>query len=279
MNVIDSNTFEHDVVRKPLRTFRHHARAFGALLLAAGFLAACGEPKELKYQGWVEADLVFVSPDENGRIETLNVREGDRVEPGAPLFGLDADLQKADVMQIEATVTNARQALERAKTLLSTSAGTQKNFEDAEAAMRSAQARLNSAQTRLARRRVASPVGGIVQQVYFRPGEVVMTERPIVSLLPPGNIKVRFYVPEALLPRVAIGNSIRVSCDGCASEISAKITFIAQSAEFTPPVIYSQEERAKFVFLVEARPDKPENLRVGQPVSVAPEAARPEAAR
>ncbi len=246
-----------------------HRVALGMLLLAAGLLAACGREEARRYQGWVEADLIFVSPDENGRIETLGVREGDRIEAGAPLFSLDADLQKADVMQNEATVTNARQALERARTLLSTSAGTQKTVEDAEAAMRSAQARLNSAQTRLARRRLASPVGGVVQQIYFRPGEMVIAGRPIVSLLPPGNIKLRFYVPEATLPKIAIGDPVRVSCDGCASEISARITFIARSAEFTPPVIYSREERAKLVFLVEARPDKPENLRVGQPISVA----------
>ena len=247
--------------------------AFGMLLFAF-LLAGCNEQEERKYQGWVEADLIFVSPDENGRIETLNVREGDRIETGSPLFGLDADLQKADVMQNEATVTNAKQALDRAKALLATSAGMQKNFEDAEAAMRSAQARLNSSQTRLARRRVPSPVSGVVQQVYFRPGEVVMAGRPIVSLLPPGNIKLRFYVPQAMLPKIAIGDQVRVSCDGCASEISARITFIAQSAEFTPPVIYSQDERAKFVFLVEARPEKPDNLRVGQPISIVPEVQR-----
>ena len=247
--------------------------AFGMLLFAL-LLAGCNEQEERKYQGWAEADLIFVSPDENGRIETLNVREGDRIEAGSPLFGLDADLQKADVMQNEATVTNAKQALDRAKALLATSAGTQKNFEDAEAAMRSAQARLNSSQTRLARRRVPSPVSGVVQQVYFRPGEIVTAGRPIVSLLPPGNIKLRFYVPQAMLPKIAIGDPVRVSCDGCASEISARITFIAQSAEFTPPVIYSQDERAKFVFLVEARPEKPDNLRVGQPISIVPEVQR-----
>src|SRR6266508_4470587 len=121
------------------------------VIAAMLLLAACGSRNNHALQGWVEADLVFVSPDENGRIETLEVREGDRVESGALLFRLDSDLQRAEVAQIQATVTNARQALDRAQTLLKTSAGTQKAFEDAEMALRTAEARLNSAQTRLAR--------------------------------------------------------------------------------------------------------------------------------
>ena len=46
-----------------------------------------------RLQGWVEADFVFVGPDEAGRVETLAVREGDTVAAGAPLFAVDADLQ------------------------------------------------------------------------------------------------------------------------------------------------------------------------------------------
>src|SRR5262249_29469444 len=113
---------------------------------------------EQVFQGWVEAELIFVSPDEIGRIETLSVREGDRVELKAPLFTLDDDLQRADVNQVQAQVTNARQALDRAQQLVKTAAGTQRAVDDAEMAMRTAEARLNSSQTRLTRRRVFSPV-------------------------------------------------------------------------------------------------------------------------
>jgi HlyD family secretion protein len=237
--------------------------------LAAVFaLAACTEESPQAFQGWVEADLIFVSPDESGRVETLAVREGDHVEKDAPLFAVDADLQQADVMQNKAALTNAKQDLERAKALLSTNAGKQKNVEDAEAALRTAQARLNAAQTRLARRKVPSPVSGIVQQIYFRPGEMVAAGRPVVSLLPPANIKIRFYVPEYRLPDIKLGDSVRVTCDNCPAGITARVSFIAQQAEFTPPVIYSREERAKLVFLVEARTDKSDSLRVGQPVSI-----------
>lgn len=243
-------------------------RPFAWLALAVA-LAACGEVNDSTYQGWIEADLVFVSPYEAGRVETLSMREGDTVAAGAPLFALDEELQQAELRQDQATLTNAQHAYERAKLLLKTSAGTQKAFEDAEAALRSAEAKLNSSQTRLARRRVASPAAGTVQQVYFRQGEIVPAGRPIVALLPPENLKVRFFVPEAVLPKIALGDTVSVSCDGCPANLTARVSFIARTAEFTPPVIYSLEERSKLVFLVEARPERPEALRVGQPVSVA----------
>jgi HlyD family secretion protein len=239
--------------------------AVGALMTSA-WRYVPGDPI---IHGWIEADLIFVGPDETGRVETLSVSEGMPVQAGAPLFTVDAELQKADLAVAEASVTNARQSFERAQTLLKSSAGTQKNYEDTQMMLRSAEARLASARTRLARRSIASPVSGAVQQIYFRPGEVVPAGRPVVSLLPPGNIKVRFFVPEAVLPRIALGETVAISCDGCAANIPARISFISRTSEFTPPVIYSQEERSKLVFLVEARTERPENLRVGQPVSVA----------
>ena len=238
---------------------------FGAALLA---LAACAKSEHPGYQGWVEADLIFVSPDEYGRVETLSVREGDIVEKGAPLFTIDPDIQQADVEMARAAVTNATQAYERAQALLKTLAGTPKTVEDAEAALRTAQARFSSAQTRLSRRKAASPVSGSIQQIYYRPGELVPAGRPVVSLLPPGNIKLRFFVPETVLPKIALGDAVTIHCDGCKAAVPAKVTFISRTSEFTPPVIYSLDERSKLVYLVEARTDAPGDLRVGQPVDV-----------
>jgi HlyD family secretion protein len=252
-----------------MRAMRIHSRtlAFAALAVLAPLLAGCND-KPPSYQGWIEANLIFVGADENGRIEALAVKEGDRIEKGAPLFTLDTDLFKADLNMAMATLANAQQTFDRAQSLVRTGAGTQKDFDAAQAALRQAQAQVNTAQTRLARRSIASPVSGTVEQVYYRPGEVVTAAKPIVALLPPGNIKVRFFVPETELARIAYGVEVRVHCDACAGDITAKVSFIAKSAEFTPPVIYSQEERAKLVYLIEALPHDPDNLRVGQPVDV-----------
>lgn len=241
---------------------------FALSALLAATLAACNDAP-VTYQGWIEANLIFVGPDEAGRVENLSVREGDKVEAKTPLFTVDDALQRADVNMFEAQLENAQQAYDRAKNLLRTQAGTQKNFDDAEAALRTAKARLVTAKTHLDRRVLVSPVAGTVQQIYFRSGEMVSAGKPVLAILPPGNLKIRFFVPQETLPRIAYGDTVRVRCDGCAADITAKVSFIARSAEFTPPVIYSLQERDKLVFLIEALPDKPEALRVGQPVDVA----------
>lgn len=236
-----------------------------ALMLA---LAGCNERRDPGYQGWVEADMIFVSPDESGRITKLNIREGDEVKAGAPLYAVDDDLQQADLNQNNATLANAKQTFDRAQSLSKTGSGTQANLDAAVSALRVAEARVNTSQTRLMRRNAFAPISGTIQQIYFREGEMVPAQRPVLSILPPGNMKIRFYVPETDLAKLAVGDEVRVACDNCAADLTAKIYYIATTAEYTPPVIYSLDERNKLVYLVQARPNKPASVRVGQPVSV-----------
>lgn len=242
------------------------------LLLTLTTLAGClGTADETpQYQGWIEGHFVFVGPDETGRIETLAVREGNTVKKGSALFTLDSELQRDAVAEAKAALGNAQVAYERAKDLLTKKVGSAKTFDDAEAALRAAQAHLNTAVTRLTRRQVSSPVAGVVQEVYFRVGEMVQAARPIVSILPPGDIRARFFVPQAVVPKLRIGGTVLIKCDGCEKDLRATISFISDKAEFTPPVIYSPKERARLVFRIEARPTEPTKVRVGQPVSIIP---------
>jgi len=248
-------------------------------LAFAGVLAGCDDKRDLGYQGWVEADMIFVSPDETGRVTKLSVREGDAVKNGDQLYAVDDDLQQADLNQNNATLANAQQTYDRAFSLSKTGAGTQATLDSAVSALRVAEARVNTSKTRLARRSGFAPVAGTVQQIYFREGEMVPAQRPVLSIMPPGNMKVRFYVPEPDLPKLAIGDEVRVTCDNCSPDLTAKIYFIATSAEYTPPVIYSLDERNKLVYLIQARPARPDSLRVGQPVSVYLNARTPVAAK
>lgn len=242
-------------------------RSLMAFALTA-VLAGCNEPRNPGYQGWVEADMIFVSPDESGRVTRLNVREGDEVKSGEQLYSVDDDLQQANLNQTRATLANAQQSYDRAFSLSKTGSGTQANLDAAVSALRVAEAQVVTSETRLARRIGYAPVSGTVQQIYFRVGETVPAQRPVLSIMPPGNMKVRFYVPETDLPKLAIGDEVRVTCDNCSADLTAKIYFLSTSAEYTPPVIYSLDERNKLVYLVQARPSRPDALRVGQPVSV-----------
>ena len=135
-----------------------------------------------------------------------------------------------------------------------------------------AKAALDMTDWRLSQRRVTSPIAARVADVLARPGETMAAGAPVVSLLPPGNIFVRFFVPEADLARMHRGDSVRLTCDGCRADINAVISFVSPQAEYTPPVIYSEESRAKLVYSIEARPppDQAVLFNPGQPVTVLP---------
>jgi HlyD family secretion protein len=140
----------------------------------------------------------------------------------------------------------------------------------AEADARAAREALAQADWRLGQRAIASPVSGRVNDTYYVIGDWVPAGLPVTSLLPPGNVKIRFYVPEPVVGRIKPGQSVGFSCDGCGAPMTATIAFISDRAEFTPPVLYSRENRAKLVFLVEAKPppDVAARLNPGQPVDV-----------
>lgn len=140
----------------------------------------------------------------------------------------------------------------------------------AEAESRAAREALAQADWRLRQKTVAATVGGTVTDTLFTRGEFVPAGAPVVTLLPSGNVKLRFFVPESQLGTVQVGQKVSFSCSGCAANLTATVAFVAPQAEFTPPVIYSKDSRAKLVFLVEARPaaEQAAKLHPGQPVDV-----------
>ncbi|MFI4930225.1 MAG: HlyD family secretion protein [Burkholderiales bacterium] len=123
---------------------------------------------------------------------------------------------------------------------------------------------------RLDQKRVFATQGGLVVDTLYREGEWVAAGSPVVRLLPPQNLKVRFFVPQAVAGALKPGRSVSLHCDGCDADVAATVSYIASEPEYTPPVIYSNETRAKLVFMVEARPasDGAQRLRPGQPAAV-----------
>jgi len=148
----------------------------------------------------------------------------------------------------------------------------------ADAAAQAAQAALAQVRWREAQKEQTAPTAAAVSDTFFSVGEWVPAGQPVVALLPPGNVRARFFVPERELGAIAVGQAVTIHCDGCGAAIAGRIDRIATQPEFTPPVIYSNEQRARLVFMVEALPaaaDDARRLRAGQPVDVRRAVASP----
>jgi len=169
------------------------------------------------------------------------------------------DRDAAQLENAQAQLATARLSLGRDAELAAARA-------DAEAA----RAALDQARTKLAQKALAAPAAARVQDTYFSVGEWVPPATPVVSLLPLGNVKLRFFVPETVVATIRPGQRMQAACDGCAGPIYANVIYVSSQAEYTPPVIYGRESRAKLVYLVEARPEGEAvaKLAPGQPVDV-----------
>jgi len=142
-------------------------------------------------------------------------------------------------------------------------------IKSSEAAVEQMRSALQGAQWRLENRTLSSPEPGSVSDIIRNPGEVAGPQAPVLSVLPDGAVKLRLYVPESALASIALGGRLDVQCDGCGRGMTATVTYVAAEPEFTPPVIYSLENRQKLVYLIEARPDADSHaLKPGQIVDV-----------
>jgi len=139
----------------------------------------------------------------------------------------------------------------------------------AEAQIEEARAALATVEFNLSERSVSARVAGTVEDIYFRTGEYA-NGAPVLSILPPENIFIRFFIPETEVATLQLGDQVRIGCDGCPEDLTANISFIAREVEFTPPVIYSVNNRQKLVFKAEARAPGGLALRPGLPVDVTP---------
>jgi HlyD family secretion protein len=262
----------------------------------AALAAACGKAPDGVMQGYGEADYLYLASQEAGVVQELFVKEGDAVEAGAPVFRLEPErLQHSAagaaasqgalgqaVRAAGADAVLAQRNFARGQELFQSGYYPRARLDADRAALDAANARLSQArrelgaagaQSELAEERlhdldIAAPTAGRVERIFHRPGEVVAAGAPVISLLAPQNVKVRFFAPEALLSQLAPGARVTISCDGCAAGLTATVSYAASDPQFTPPVIYSLEQRQKLVFLIEARPDNPAAIRPGIPVDV-----------
>lgn len=175
--------------------------------------------------------------------------------------------------QAQATQSRNLAAVEEARQQLLTSQGPlgrKAELRSAEQEVQAAQASLAQRQWQVDKKKVTVPANGIVNETYYRVGEWVPAGQPVVSILPDDKRRIRFFVPETRLAGLHMGQAIAATCDGCSEPIFGSINFIANQAEYTPPVIYSQGSREKLVYRVEASiaPQDAPTTHPGMPLEV-----------
>lgn len=177
-----------------------------------------------------------------------------------------ADLERADtaLALAEAAIGQAEANLAVARL-----PAREETIRAAEGETERARAALAQAEWRLEKRTLLAPADGRVSTVIRNAGEMAGPTAPVLSLLPDGGVRLKLYVAEPQFSSLAIGTLLAVRCDGCPPGLTARVSYAAPEAEFTPPVIYSLETRQKLVHLVEARPEgETAALKPGQIVDV-----------
>ncbi|MDB6128588.1 MAG: putative efflux pump rane fusion protein [Verrucomicrobia bacterium] len=306
------------------------------LSVTALLLVGCAPKPPAGFQGYLEGDFVYIASPLAGRLDTLSVEKGGRVEAGTPLFTLERsaelaaqrqaieqlraaeskleDLKKgsrpSELAALAAHLDQARAAaelsqleLKRQDTLFKTAVISASEFDRARIAheqntrvVEELSAQLTTAQLggrsdvvsaaaadvsaaaaakeradwNVEQKAQSARKSGLVYDTLYRAGEFVSAGNPVVVLLPPENIKVRFFVPEADFGALKAGQAVTVGLTGRPNALKARISYLSPQPEYTPPVLYNRENRAKLVFLVEAvfDPADSRDLHPGQPVDV-----------
>lgn len=301
-----------------------------------GLATGCRQPPPSTYQGYLEADYIYVAAALPGTLDALQVQRGQTIQAGSPLFQLEHAAEAAALLeaeqrlhQAEARLANLRKGrrpseieslearLQQARANLTFSqadlARREKLFQDrviaqteldlsktqrdanqsavealtaelatarlgaredeisaGEAETAAARAARQRAQWSLDQKARSSPANATVHDTLFRAGEFVPAGSPVVALFPPDHLKVRFFVPQADLARMPVGQVRQVRIDGLPQTVPATVTYVSTQVEFTPPVIYNRENRAKLMVMVEASlpAEMARTLHVGQPVDV-----------
>jgi HlyD family secretion protein len=181
-----------------------------------------------------------------------------------------ATTAQADDVATTASVAQARMAEAEANLAVAKLPARSQEIAAAEAVLAGARAAKAKAEWNLSKRSLTAPAPGVVNDVIRDAGEIAGPSAPVLSMLPDGAVKLRLYVPEPKIAGIGLGTRLRVHCDGCAAEEVAVVTYISDAPEFTPPVIYSLQNRQTLVFLIEARPEEGSHaLKPGQIVDVA----------
>jgi HlyD family secretion protein len=263
-------------------------------------LAACDNKKTISLPGYIEGRYTYISPTSGGILKNIYVNAGDEVKINQPLFVLDEYLETQDVEAATARVTEATDLKKKAEAnyilqkeeyerksrlfkqgIIAKDRLAIENTEYQQAALELKAAEQNisallatkqKAEWTSQQKIVKSPIDSFVFDTYYNVGELVPNATPVLSLLAPGQIKIIFFVSEKTLSQLKINEPIDIVLDGYKHSIKARITYISDQAQYTPPIIYSSDQRQKLVYRIEASPRAKSKdllqLHPGQPITV-----------
>lgn len=248
-------------------------------------------------QGYVDARYSYISSNVSGRLQKLFVARGDDIQAGQPLFVLEAEPEssqleqaKFDMMQARNQLQSAESGLKLAEITLERQAVLEKkkaidiqtvdqtrtqrdqaiaNLQQATNRLKGLEAALKRAQWFYSEKTIHALREGKVFDTLYVPGDLVPANTPILSLISKKEIYVIFYVNGTVLSQLKIHQPVQIFESGKSNPIPAKITYISPTAEYSPPVIYSNETNYKLVFRIEATPLSPSyDLHPGEPIEV-----------
>lgn len=260
-------------------------------------LVGC-KPAPLRFNGYIDADLTYISSNYPGRLVDLAIHRGQAVKKGQFLFKLEQASERygesmselsnqnliAQQKEILAQIHYADTYYRRTLKIRKDDAASQNDLEAAQKDLEvlnnqlvaiNAQiksGRMNTADKRwqLNRKEGYAPDNGIVFDTYYTAAEYVQGGQPVLALITKPHIKVLFFVSEKELSRIRLNQSVKLSSDGAPDLATGRINYISNIAQYTPPIIYSREDRTALVFRVEAQVDSPdlEKIHLGQPVTL-----------
>lgn len=260
-------------------------------------LCACKEnPRQ--YNGYIDADLSYLSSNYPGRLKNLCVHRGQAVQQGQLIFKLEQTEEKNAVkiselhqqslvfqrQEILHQLHYAKTNQHRSQQMLRQNAASQNDLDlarrdenvltdklaDIDTQLKSSQIDTRNKRWQVSRKENYANDNGIIYDTYFTPNEYIASGQAIASLITQKNIKVIFFVSETVLSQLRLNTKIRVFTDKEPHFAEGHIRYIAKIAQYTPPILYSREERQKLVFRIEASIDKPEldKIHLGQPISL-----------
>ncbi|MFT4215593.1 MAG: efflux RND transporter periplasmic adaptor subunit [Micropruina sp.] len=220
----------------------------------------------LTLTGQVETSQIAIAPATAGRITSMKASEGDQVSKGQVLVQLDTAALKLQVSQAKRGVTAAKAAVTNVE---NDDDATKADLKAANARLAQAEAAVKLAQVQLGYATIKAPSAGTVINVVGNAGGNAAPGRTLLTMTDPADLFVRVFISEPRIGQVSVGGTATITTDSATGSFTGTVSFVSDTAEFTPNTIDTPDQRTKLVFAVRIRIDDPSGtLKSGMPVDV-----------